>query len=503
MKRVYKFVLFLIVIIVFRIYFLGFHKIPLHLFLSRNFWERARFIPPTIDKYFVPDGKGGWASSNSKEAAKNGMRKSYHLNGKLSSLWHYRDGKAYGEYKMYDEQGRLYEEGVKPNYRRDYDREGNVESEYIVKDGIFQRFEYGKLDAEGTAIDGYAKNCPQYFHREYFDNGNIAFERHYAYGKEHGKYTTYHRNGNLSREAYYEKGQYHGWMRDYDKETKKLKTERLYDHGVVTLEKSYHDGVLYSEKIIKDGIVQYRWYRDDGSLERRKDKKALDPSDKNSYTIWVYDGQERLEFEETYRSGEMDGECKYYDYGVLATTRFYKKGFLIWERDYRSKLVPKKDDSLQQRVEHKHDDQGRLRETFVYDNNEHVLEYYQFRYGASDSEIIVIKEIYYENGSVKEHSKKSRINKNIFREIKMVYNDKGQLLFEETYHNDNLVEMKSYNEDGTLRHVEQYDKNGELITLGVLTEPSEPDKNVWDLRILSESSSVRALGGKGNKYGMK
>lgn len=170
MKRAYKLILLLIIVVIVRICFSVF------------------FLGTT--KTFSIKTPEGQVKIVAKKDRNGNQTIAYHPNGKVSSIVSYGDHRAEGPYKFYDKEGRLVKEGIDPDgYHREYDQQGNVSLEYNLKnykcDGVSREYRNGKLLRESTC-DFLNSNVAEAIRRAYHPNGQLIIEEHYIHGKANG-----------------------------------------------------------------------------------------------------------------------------------------------------------------------------------------------------------------------------------------------------------------------------------------------------------------------------
>jgi len=150
-------------------------------------------------------------------------------------------------------------------------------------------------------------------HQEYYDSGNVHYERNYRNGQKDGLAREYYEDGTIKIEVMYVKGKKQGVFKEYYPTGILKATFELKDNiqnGVV--EKYYEDGKLQHSSLYENGMpnskgVKQFQYFDDGSL---KYEYYYDKDEGGSSKTYYKNGQVSLE---TIIKGWGSYECKNYD----------------------------------------------------------------------------------------------------------------------------------------------------------------------------------------------
>ncbi len=304
----------------------------------------------------------------------NGTQKYYDTSGQLSSEVFYTFGVALSE-THYDQEGNITQKIDRFNTENDkityHYSNGKVNSIFTYKNGMihgdFVGYDfYGNLRAEGT----YVNNDQQGPFKTYYPDGTLKFEENYTSGNLDGDYKIYYENGQLEDsysyingrlegisleysekgvkigEATYVNNEAHGPRKFFGKEKGTLQLIRFYDQGKLIgysyLDKEgkelpmiplpngtgkvtsyYPNGKIAREMIYEKGEIQgeYTAYYENGNLER-KHTNVDDDYHGIAYTYFP-DGTTKTETSYTY--GYKQGlEKKYYPNGTIKQEINYK-----------------------------------------------------------------------------------------------------------------------------------------------------------------------------------
>lgn len=203
-----------------------------------------------------------------KNQKRVGEWKQYHLNGEVSRIYSYTDGKLNEEEVYYFDDGIISIEVVKVD--NDYIRYGYYESgklKYERKEdsGYYKGFyEDGQLKTEANYIENELSGK----WKSYDENGNLIWVVTYQDGYRHGIYQQYHKNGNLKVEGLI--------LRE-----KKEGAEMRYDENEILVWKGYYEADEFAKTWVK--------YNEKGKkVEKIKVKK--NPSALNLKKTEVPDG---------------------------------------------------------------------------------------------------------------------------------------------------------------------------------------------------------------------
>lgn len=159
-------------------------------------------------------------------------------------------------------------------------------------------------------------------YNEYYESGNVHYERHFVNGKKHDLSREFDEDGNIKCEVTYVNGKRHGPSKVYYPNGNVKKTFTYQNGKVNGLVSSYlENGKLWHENIFKDGqptsmgVRKYE-YHDNGNLKREYGWDDGDAYEKQYYK----NGQVLLETQSHYDStGIGTGYLKeYYLNGQIA-----------------------------------------------------------------------------------------------------------------------------------------------------------------------------------------
>ncbi len=267
--------------------------------------------------------------SNYKNDLLDGYYKEYYQNGSLRITLLYREGKLVQE-NLQDEE--LVE------YDTIYNEKGNVKEIRIVKNGrpwgINKKYndsgrlelysiydEKGKLIEEGGVDeDGNREGIWQ----EYFENGAVKAKGKYIKNLKEGKWEFYYKNGTIEQVGKYERNRYSGLWQWY------------YENGNLWKEEEYYNGreegiyIEYDE--YSEIIVQGEYF--DGEREGEWEINVGDITEKGNYVTGLRDGKWKayydngtLYFEGEYIQGNAEGKHKFfYPDGTLKEERYFVSG---------------------------------------------------------------------------------------------------------------------------------------------------------------------------------
>lgn len=227
-------------------------------------------------------------------------------NGTIKSEGFFDKGNRIGEWKFYNEFGKL--SGIY-NYVKD------------KTDGPYKTFyENGKVKSEGT----YKEDQLHGYFKSYFRNGKLSQEGWYQYGLAQGTWITYSVNGNLKEKEYYINDNATGYNESYTV-TGKLDCIYIKDYDLVE-RITYFDStgkILSDDKLIKGNGTH----------------KALFANG-NTYCTGTYKNS-LLEGEYTwyYANGKLDSKCNFVAGKREGTTvSFYENGNKKVEGKYKNSL---------------------------------------------------------------------------------------------------------------------------------------------------------------------
>ncbi|MDP3442797.1 MAG: hypothetical protein Q8T08_08055, partial [Ignavibacteria bacterium] len=298
-----------------------------------------------------------------KNGLKNGLFKTYDLQGNLKKIEKYidnvRQDSAEEVAKLdlrrdYYPDGKIkveatYRQGVPEGIRREFDANGEVEQSYIfrngkivgqgiinlngLKQGLWKDYyPDGTLKSQGNYTDGAQVGAWEF----YYPKGELEQRGTYNdKGKPNGKWTWYFSNGSILREEIYRNGLRDGLMTEYNSE------------GTITAQGDYIDGKeegfwvfqtgqFREEGEFVEGYLNGLWkhYFEDGKLAFSG--SFVDDLPNGKHTYYYQDGSEREEG--SYLMGRKNGEWKKWNEDkTLIITITYVNGI---ERSYDGINIP-------------------------------------------------------------------------------------------------------------------------------------------------------------------
>lgn len=367
-----------------------------------------------------------------KEGKLVGEWREYHIDGTLSDKYFFHEGEMHGESLNYTVEGKL---GTKKilEYGKlikeiSYNEKGEKSFEYDYNspekaEVLEEKFSNGKLKSKISYLN-------KILHGP-FENYNIEGEKisegNYRNGELHGPYKAYHKNGNLRLECNYEYGNLHGKLTEYY-EDGSINQVQTYDYGDIYGKDItyYKNGNISNDRYYEYGELhgKYKFYDEDGNLEMirfynfgkiigysylNQDGEELEmipiKNGKAKVVTYFDNGNKAKEFE--YFDGKFVNEYKTYHYnGKLAEVINFVEG------EYHNMHIE-------------------------YHKNGQIKRERNYEFGELRGET----KTYYENGQLK--SVTNFINDEVSG-ISKEYNKEGDLLKELTYHDGNLIALKTY-----------------------------------------------------------
>lgn len=230
---------------------------------------------------------GGVVDKLAQETLTVDIRRTFHPNGKVSSLGSYsKSGKREGLFKEFDMNGAVTTAKI---YQGDLLlSEGAVNDVGMMEGPWVEYFVTGEKRAEGAYKEGRKEGDWTFFHR----SGKVEQKGKYQNGQAQGKWLWYYESGTLHREELYRKGKEDGASAEYDEEGRVIvqgeyidgrrEGKWLYEVGDHREEGSYKDGFkdgpwVYTyvggkkyftgEFINGDPNGKHRWYWPNGQLK--------------------------------------------------------------------------------------------------------------------------------------------------------------------------------------------------------------------------------------------
>ena len=339
----------------------------------------ARYLCTPMFRYILPllllvlsfeaSAQPGTTAQNSADAQgrKQGQWSKFWPNGKMRYMGQFKDDKALGEFKHYDEDGHLvsiqrHAGDGKVSRAQHFHPNGKVMAtgKYLaqLKDSTWnyfdtegrlrkvERYSNGQLHGAQEAyydngqmaeLDNYQKGILHGEHKSWFDNGKLKSTSVIVQGEPEGKMTFYYVSGKKEIEGQMVNGDRDGaWF--YYNADGSVQLQMLYSRGEVVKERKengvfkeyYDDGQLMSEVKYKASKLEgpFVEYYDNGNWVLRQmpsDPIMGTPPDMER----VLQGQSKKR-EGSYRDGLLEGEVKEYDpKGKLIRTLRYNAGSLV------------------------------------------------------------------------------------------------------------------------------------------------------------------------------
>jgi len=150
---------------------------------SCSYWDKDNKVLKEFHTFYFKENELGIT-----ESINHGEWKEWYKNGKLSSLYYYKDGLLDGEFKVWYPNGQLqciniYKDGILDGVIKNWDENGNLLKEYEIKNGTgtcYYFYPDGKIKSEVNYKKGLADGIGKY----YDSNGNIIKIIHYEKGQE-------------------------------------------------------------------------------------------------------------------------------------------------------------------------------------------------------------------------------------------------------------------------------------------------------------------------------
>lgn len=338
----------------------------------------ARYLCAPMFRYILPllllvlsfeaSAQSGTYTQNSADSQgrKQGQWSKFWPNGKMRYMGQFKDDKALGEFKHYDEDGHLvsiqhHAGDGKVSRAQHFHPNGKVMAtgKYVaqVKDSTWnyfdtegrlrkvERYANGQLhggqeayysNGQMAELDNYQKGILHGEHKSWFDTGKLKSTSEIVQGEPEGKMTFYYVSGKKEIEGQMVNGDRDGaWF--YYNTDGSIQLQMLYSRGEVVKERKengvfkeyYDDGQLMSEVKYKAGKQEgpFVEYYDNGTWVLRPmqaDPIMGTPQDMER----VLQGQSKKR-EGTYRDGVLEGEVKEYDpKGKMIRTLRYNAGSL-------------------------------------------------------------------------------------------------------------------------------------------------------------------------------
>jgi uncharacterized protein len=362
--------------------------------------------------------------------AKDGFKRYYYPNGKISSEGFLRSNKPDGYWKSYYENGTIKSEGYRRNYELDslwkfYNQEGKVLVEINYRAGKKNGLKTTFLDKE-TVQENFRDDIKEGFTRYYYPDGKVKQDIPFVKGLEQGFGKEYGTDGTIITLTEYKRGFIVDRLRINRKDGNGRKQGRWYTF--------YGNGNLKTEVVYLDNKKNgyYKEYAENGDLLKiakyAEDEIVVEAAEIQKLEVqneYYPDG--KIKISSLFRNGVPEGVTKEYTPdGNVEKAYLYKNGVIIGTgvvKDDGNRDGPWKDFYPD----------GSLKAEGNYDNGKQVGEW---RY-------------YHSNGKIEQTGKFNKQGK--FEGTWKWYFDNGQLLKEEQYRNgfkDGL--STEYDETGTV-----------------------------------------------------
>ncbi|MCX6258214.1 MAG: hypothetical protein NTW49_10025 [Bacteroidia bacterium] len=284
---------------------------------------------------------------------KQGSWKDFYPNGKIKIEANYLNDNLHGQYKAYDEKGKIiknarYENGVlaednvhdidkavvkkkyypsgktktSGSYRdtipvgihREYDENGKVTTAKVYDD-------FGILTGNGI-VDNQGNYIGQW--REYYPEGEIKAEGSFTNSKKTGEWVYYFKSGKTEQKGRYEKGKLEGTWRWYYENDSLKRVEEFYNGKEEGPFVEYDEsGKIIAKGNYLDGEKDGPWYYNLGDHIQKGEYK--DGLKEGIWKFYFPDG--KLKFEGNFIQGNEDGKHHwYYDNGIIQEDQFWVMG---------------------------------------------------------------------------------------------------------------------------------------------------------------------------------
>lgn len=214
--------------------------------------------------------------------------------GRTRYIGAFKDDKPVGEFKHYDEEGRL------------------TTLQRYTADGLTSRAEHFHPDGQLMARGKYVGQKKDSTWNYYADDGSLRKVERYATGVLHGEQLSYYANGQLLEREERKDGQLHGPSRSWFANGK-LKSEATYENGEAEGRMTFYhpNGNKEIEGQLVNGSRDGTWhyYNPDGSLQlvALYAKGELVKERKENGTFTEYYDDEQPKSEVRYKKGKREG----------------------------------------------------------------------------------------------------------------------------------------------------------------------------------------------------
>lgn len=313
-------------------------------------------------KWFFDDGKIK-ADGHFKHGLRNGIFRSYSVEGDLLKIEKYIDGIRQDDaeelarleiQRDYYPDGKVkveatYRKGLAEGIRREFDEDGNVVKAYIFKDGKImaegiittdglrqgfweERYPNGNIKASGNYVDGLRNGKWEFF----YPDGKIEQSGNYnEKGEAENKWVWYYNSGELMREETYRKGVRDGLLTEFDQNEKVIAQGDFIDGKEEGFWRVITNDFVEEGDFV-EGMRQGKWkhFYADGGLAFEGQFIENQPNGKH---IFYYPNGKKSE-EGSYLMGRKNGEWKKWDEdGSLFLVVLYVNGI---EQSYDGIPIP-------------------------------------------------------------------------------------------------------------------------------------------------------------------
>lgn len=271
---------------------------------------------------------------SASEGQPNGKYRLYDVRENLTNELDYVDGKLTGEFKEFYKTGGVYQvKGFTENELNGkvnfFYRTGALMTEYMVNKGMsegkYTKYYEGGEVAEVSAYSGGELNGPT---EGFYRSGELSWKGNFKDDMRDGEWINYYKNGNLKSKSRYVEGRLIGESVDYF-ENGSPSEKVVYDEEGKRTGSYFEydlDGKLYEEFEYKKGnLIAYKQFDKEGNVmrEEQKQKGAL------QFASLYPDGTRRMEGLYSIKGGK-DKTWKYYDInGNLEVQEEYEEGLVV------------------------------------------------------------------------------------------------------------------------------------------------------------------------------
>lgn len=462
-------------------------------------------------------GGGAWEETTYSDGIQEGPMQSYHGNGTLRELKHYKAGKQHGPLKKYYDNGKLEEESNFIDYRKDGLSKKYEDNGVLVEESNWQA---GKLHGIRKTFDersgrletkeSYKEDKRDGTSERYGENGKPREIRNYLNGEWHGLQQKFNEHGKLEESEQYSHGVRDGWtLRYFDNSDGYYLDSASFN---IKNRRSFY-GTFFANGLKKE----FTCYDKDEkplsgtemcALEVKELKKMLGSKASNFAaneegfeTEYFSNGKIRRKC--AVKNSKKNGKCEtFYDDGKPSRKTEYKDGTLVGESvDFWENGNPQKKQSRDQSgqlisVTEYFEDGQKKKESVIADNREtsakeyfmngntsleykwsgdqqSLVRYHDNGKPALKANLMVSRQCFYScwnsmeyDGLLQRFDEDGRIAektnyKNGKREGRaQLFWSNGKIREESEFKSDRLISEKIYSDDGTLTSETEYFADG-------------------------------------------